>query len=52
MMDHSGKRAKCHAGASRLQRRVRRHRFDGNAMPAYLLIHKGRVRPVNAHRTA
>ena len=26
MMDHSGKRAKCHAGASRLQRRVRRQR--------------------------
>ena len=25
MMDHSGKRAKCHAGASRLQRRVRAH---------------------------
>ena len=25
MMDHSGKRAKCQAGASRLQRRVRLH---------------------------
>jgi hypothetical protein len=26
MMYHSGRRAKCHAGASRLQRRVRRRR--------------------------
>jgi len=25
MMDQTGKRAKCHAGASRLQRRVRPH---------------------------